>query len=232
MRKLIMTLFFMSFCFSLIACGKDKEDDSPSVPEVQETPSQEETPVCEHKDLRVGQEVITDCGTTAKFYECSCGYREYITLVGGCDPDFSENEGIDENGNAYMYGEGKCSVCECNFHIKYTINKGENCFATYVIEYTFTQNGETKKYKLEHNYGADHEYGNRQEIDLTQYGICQGTLTTYICEDCEGFCYFDSYDVSDICSTASVEKIDFVDNDGNYHTGKSIKCDVCKFECK
>ena len=231
MRKFLMILFFITFIFLLISCGKDEKESSPSVPEVLETPPQEEeTPVCEHKELKVGQEVITECGTIAKFYECSCGYREYITLVGGCYVGDSTKEETDEQGNSHM--SAVCAICECEIYIKYQMKKDENCLTSHVLEYVFTQNGTSKTYTLVQKRGSDHESGDRQEVDLAQYGICQGTLSTHSCKDCGKFCDFYFEDLDNICSTAVIEDIDYVDKDGSYHLGTLIKCDVCKFEGK
>ena len=237
MRKILLVLLFVLACFTMIACDKKSEQSEENEQNSNDAGGNNPgDPDCEHNKKSTIIEKITDCGTSAYFEKCNdCSYKQCLELIIFCEEsdDFIEEEYLDQDGNEVEINKGTCKHCGYYICEEYT-EAFKNCINTDYYKYTFSKNNKEKIYTYQEEYGTSHNAPSpdveEEILDLTTYGACSGTLIAKTCLDCNMIASvnFDRFD--NICLSAVREDIDYIDNDGNYHEGFRVKCDVCGFE--
>lgn len=180
------------------ACGYKKEE---SVPKKEHhfvndvcTECGSDKNKCNHKKLhKVTVELEADgvcSGGTFTYRTCDCGEVKYAYDYGMLewDLDVEYEQTTDENGYIQTIATGICNTCGLSFEYIHGYEMLEDCVGMRTCKLT----AETKDHQLLLDFEGYDELGAEAKmyhptivvdevVDMTQYGLCGGTVTTGHC---------------------------------------------------
>ncbi len=195
----------------------------------------EEENFCNHENLTMTTVDISSYGACLKeirLLTCDCGEVKYIASLnevidGACDLDEGDmEEGVDEEGNAYMSCDMSCNTCDLVVQI-YAVMKREGCLATADYDMTFVIGGAVV---LEHAHYLDtwseHETVEG-EVDFAEYTPCGGSMTVRKCSICGEITNLSVGGPNCNMTEESMKTETYVDKMGYTHTLMSLECPDC-----
>ncbi len=174
------------------------------------------------------------CEGAIYYFTCECGQEavysinEFTTgMIGSCDFDEDyEDEYEDEDGVPHYTLEGSCRVCGLSLTMDATM-RIENCMVLSTADISFFMGDQLllKGFVEMPEYDEEHEW-EEEEIDLAEYGACEGVLYIERCKNC-GKVY--DFEVENDCEMDENQKTeDVLDQDGNtVGMLRTSECSVC-----
>ncbi len=188
---------------------------------------------CDHKNFNKVTVNLADygcCEGTFVFEMCDCGAVVYMNDEPDIDCDleteaYEEIENEDGSYTAYMIG--RCT--ECGLYIEASMYEaapdGCNRYSKEVYTIYASEGGELiVKDAIMEYFGTNHS-SEYVKVDLTEYGICGGTMSAWQCRDCGEFTSFGNLDP--ICTDVSMGEETFVDAKGFEHYVQWASCNKC-----